>query len=132
MMTETERQNSRFDVNMFAIMMDKIKGIDWENTHGVESMKTFGWEYIYKKGLVDKTEHYTRYEEDAICFKKGDYLVQINMSNGTVVVRDIHTSYDYGQPTVFLTSGEINAICHIVNVIENLKDEAKSELCVNK
>jgi hypothetical protein len=131
MMTEAERQESRFDVDLFAIMQDKIKTVDWEYTHGVEDMKTFGWEYLYKKGLVDKTPHYTRYEEDTIRFKKGDYLAQINMTSGTVVIQDLHSEYNYGPPTVFLTNGEINAICHTVNIIENLKDEAVHELCVN-
>lgn len=131
MMTEVERQNSRFDANLFAIMQDKIKTVDWEYTNGVEDMKTFGWEYVYKNGLVDATEHYTRYEEDSIRFKKGDYSVQINMTTGTVVIQDLHSEYNYGSPVVFLTSGEINAICHTVNIIKNLKDDAMRELCVN-
>lgn len=131
MMTEAERRNSGFDVNMFAIMREKIKTVDWEYTHGVEDMKTFGWEYVYKKGLVDATPHYTRYEEDSICFKKGDYSVQINMTSGTVVIQDLHSEYNYGPPAVFLTNGEINAICHTVNIIENLKEEAKAGLCMN-
>lgn len=132
MMTESERQNSGFDANLFAIMMDKIKTVDWEYTHGVEDMITFGWEYIYHNGLVDKTPHYTRYEEDAIRFKKGDYSVQINMATGTVVIQDLHSEYYYGPPTVFLTAMEMNAICHTVNIIDNLKHEAMDELCVNK
>lgn len=132
MMTEEERKNSHFDTNLFAIMQDKIKTVDWLCTLGVQNMISAGWEYEYKNGLVDATEHYTRYEEDSIRFKKGDYAVQINMASGTVVIQDLHSEYNYGPPTVFLTHGEINAICHTVNIIENLKDEAMHELCVNK
>lgn len=132
MMTETERQNSKFDTNLFALMMDKIKTVDWTCTHGVEAMITAGWEYEYRKGLVDETPHYTRYEEDCIRFKKGDYSVQINMTNGTIVIQDLHSEYNYGPPTVFLTAMEMNAICHTVNIIDNLKLEAIDELCVNK
>ena len=131
MMTETERQNSRFDVNLFALMMDKIKTVDWTCTHGVEAMITAGWEYSYKNGLVDATQWYTRYEEDAMCFKKEDYAIQINMASGTVVIQDLHSEYNYGPPTVFLTYVEMNAICDIVNVINNIKDEAMYTLCTN-
>lgn len=132
MMTETERQNSRFDANLFSVMMDKIKEVDWRYTHGVEDMITAGWEYEYNNGLVDATEHYTRYEEDTIRFKKGDYSVQINMTSGTVVIQDLHSEYNYGPPTVFLTYIEMNAICHTINIIDNLKHDAMFELCVNK
>lgn len=131
-MTDEERKNNSFDTNLFSIMMDKIKSVNWEHTPGVEDMKLFGWTYECMKGLIDKTKYYTRYEEDVICFKKGDYLVRINMSSGTVVIQDLHVEYNYGSPTVFLTNGEINAICHTVNIIKNLIDEAKTELCVNE
>lgn len=132
MMSETERQSSKFDTNLFALMMDKIKTVDWICTHGVEDMIAAGWEYEYNNGLVDATAHYTRYEEDSMRFKKGDYAVQINMTSGTVVIQDLHSEYNYGPPTVFLTAMEMNAICHTVNIIDNLKREAMYELCVNK
>lgn len=132
MMTETERENSRFNVNLFAIMMDKIKGVDWVCTQGVVDMISAGWEYEYKKGLVDNTPHYTRYEEDTIRFKKGDYAVQINMTTGTVVIQDLHSEYNYGPPTVFLTMLEINAIGSTLDIIDMLLGEAETELCVNK
>lgn len=129
MMTEEERKNARFDVDLFHIMMEKIKDVDWRYTHGVDDMITAGWEYEYKNGLVDATEHYTRYEEDSMRFKKGDYAVQINLTSATVVIQDLHSEYNYGPPTVFLMPIEINAICHIVNIIDNLKHEAMDELC---
>lgn len=131
MMTEAERRNSSFDVNLFAIMQEKVKRIDWTGICGVENMMTAGWEYSYKNGLVDATQWYTRYEEDAICFKKEDYAIQINMASGTVVIQDLHSEYNYGPPTVFLTYIEMNAICNIVNVINNIKDEAMHTLCTN-
>lgn len=132
-MKETiDEYSNEFDARMFVIMKKKAKTVDWTATHGVEDMTVFGWQYEYKEGLIDATEHYTRYEEDSICFTKGDSLVQINMSTGTVVIQDLHDEYHYGNPTVFLVNEEINAICNIVNIIKNLRDEAKAELCVNK
>ena len=123
MMTESERAAARFDTNVFQKMMEAVKLVDWENLACVQDMITFGWGYIYRNGLVDETPHYTRYEEDSIRFRKGDYSVQINMTSGTVVIQDLNSEYNYGPPTVFLRKEELFAIC---GVVENVKILLKS------
>lgn len=123
MMTESERAAATFNVDIFQKMMDVVKLVDWENLVCVQDMINLGWEYIYHNGMVDKTPHYTRYEEDTIRFKKDDYSVQINMTSGTVVIQDLHSEYNYGPPTVFLTKEELSAIC---GVVENVKILLKS------
>ena len=129
MMTESERAAARFDTNVFQKMMEVVKLVDWENLACVQDMITFGWEYVYHNGLVDKTPHYTRYEEDAIRFKKGDYSVQINTTTGTVVIQDLHSEYNYGPPTVFLTKEELSAI---YGIVDNIKILLESVVLSNK
>ena len=122
MMSNEERDAAKFDTNMFQKMMELVKTVNWESIDGVREMIKLGWEYEYHRGLVDKTPHYTRYEEDTIRFKKNKATLQINMTTGTLVIQDLH-SYDefyYGNPTVFLTADELFAIYEITDTIKIL------------
>ena len=131
MMTESEREAAVFDVTMFHKMMEVVKLVDWENLACVQDMINLGWEYNYHNGMVDKTIHYVRYEEDTICFKKNNASVQINMTTGTVVIQDLHSCEEhyYGHPTVFLTKEELLAI---YGVVDNIKILLESVILSNK
>ena len=130
-MTESEREAARFDTNMFQKMMKVVKLVGWENLACVQDMINLGWEYQYYNGMVDKTPHYTRYEEDTIRFKKNNASVQINMTTGTVVIQDLHSCEEhyYGHPTVFLTKEELFAI---YGVVDNIKILLESVILSNK
>ena len=129
MMTEAERRNSNYDTKLFHEMMDTIKRLDWSSTCGVKDMIAYGWEYEYNEGLVDETPHYTRYEEDVIRFKKGDDVIQINLSTGTVVIQDLSDTFCYGAPTIFILPKEMMAIAKILSTIDTIKNCAESRLC---
>lgn len=120
-----ERNAARISGDIFKKMQSLIKTVDWDNHIGVKEMKENGWEYLYHHGLVDKTEYYTRVEEDSIMFKNDKYIVQINMSSGSVVIQDKHNSGDfYAYPTIFLSMREIHAIYTIQEDIEVLIQSA--------
>lgn len=131
MMTESERNAANFDPKVFNIMMEKVKQIDWSLVSGVDDMVCAGWEYEYHEGFVDKTPHYTRYEEDTLRFKKDDYAVQVNLTSATVVIQDLHSEYNYGPPTVFLTNIEMTALANIVLIINDIKRDAIYKLCTD-
>lgn len=122
-MTKEQRENSRIDSYVFSEMLKLVKSIDWDNHEGVTLMQAKGWKYSYQKGLVDKTPHYTRYEEDSIHFKNDKYSIQINMSSGSVVLQDIHNSQEYyTYPTIFLGLVEFYAIRLIQEDLEALME----------
>lgn len=119
--TEEQRKNSHIDSYVFSEMQKLVKNIDWDTHDGVTLMQAKGWEYSYQKGLIDKTPHYTRYEEDSIHFKNDKYRIQINMTSGSVVLQDIHNSEScYTYPTIFLGLVEFYAIRLIQEDLETL------------
>lgn len=122
-MTEEQRLNSHIDTNTFGAMLKLVKLVDWDNHEGVKIMMSKGWSYYYDKGLVDKTPHYTRYEEDKIRFMNDKYIIQINLSSGGVVLQDIHNSQScYTYPTIFLGLAEFYAIRLIQEDLETLME----------
>ena len=50
--------------------------------------------------------------------------IQINLTTGTVVIKDTTVFSVYEEPTIFLTPAEINAINKIVKIVEQLRDDA--------
>ena len=129
MMTEEERRNSYFDPHLFHKMMDLVKLVDWDDHEGVKLMVSKGWSYYYDNGLVDRTPHYTRYEEDRIRFTNDKYIIQINLSSGGVVLQDASSSEKYyAYPTLFVGLAEIKAISLILQDIEILIASAKHTL----
>lgn len=126
-MNSKERNNSYFDTTLFNEMMKRIKKVDWRGVSGVDDMiNYYGWEYEYREGMIDKTEFYTRCEEDCIRFKKdGRASIQINLTTGTLVIQDLHDESCYGAPTVFLSAGELVALWDINELILELKRDAR-------
>lgn len=129
LLTEEQRRNSHVDGNLFAEMLKLVKLIDWENREGVKIMVNRGWSYYYDSGIVDRTPHYTRYEEDRIRFTNDKYVVQINLSSGGVVLQDTSDSVRfYRYPTLFIDIEEIKAISLILEDIRVLIESAKATL----
>ena len=129
MMTEEQRRNSYFDPNLFGKMKDYVKLVDWDNHNGVKIMVANGWSYYYDTGYVDKTPHYTRYEEDRIRFTNDKYIIQINLSSGGVVLQDkSHSEQYYMYPTLFIGLAEIRAIALIQEDINALRESASVTL----
>ena len=127
--TEEQRLNSHIDTNVFSAMLKLVKLIDWNNHEGVKIMVSKGWSYYYDDGIVDKTPHYTRYEEDRIRFTNDKYIIQINLSSGGVVLQDkSHSDQYYMYPTLFIGLDEIRAISLIQEDINALRKSARETL----
>ena len=127
--TEEQRLNSHIDTNIFSAMLKLVKLVDWDNHGGVKIMMSKGWSYYYDDGLVDKTPHYTRYEEDRIRFTNDKYIIQINLSSGGVVLQDkSHSEQYYMYPTLFIGLAEIRAISLIQEDINALRESASVTL----
>ena len=127
--TEEQRLNSHIDANIFSAMLKLVKLVDWDNHEGVKIMMSKGWSYYYDDGLVDKTPHYTRYEEDRIRFTNDKYIIQINLSSGGVVLQDkSHSEQYYMYPTLFIGLAEIRAISLIQEDINALRESASVTL----
>ena len=77
-------------------------------------MKDLGYDYKYVKGLVDKTDYYTRVEEDKITYQNGKYKIAFNLASKGMVVTDLSGSFKhYGKPTIFLNKNVIECIHEI-------------------
>ena len=128
-MTEEQRLNSHIDTDIFGAMLELVKLVDWNNHKGVKIMVSKGWSYYYDDGIVDKTPHYTRYEEDRIKFTNDKYIIQINLSSGGVVLQDkSHSEQYYMYPTLFIGLDEIRAISLIQEDINALRMSARETL----
>lgn len=122
-MTKEERNKARIDTERFSKMMDACNKIEWDYIGGVAAMKAMGWEFRYHKGLVDKTPHYTRVEEDVIMFKNDRYQVNINTSSAGLVITDLSDSGKcYVHPTIFLSVEEISALHSIQLLLDDIAD----------
>lgn len=127
--TEEQRLNSHIDTDIFGAMLKLVKLVDWNNHEGVKIMVSKGWSYYYDDGIVDKTPHYTRYEEDRIRFTNDKYIIQINLSSGGVVLQDkSHSDQYYMYPTLFVGLAEIRAISLIQEDIDALRKSARETL----
>ena len=127
--TEEQRLSSHVDTHLFGAMLKLVKLVDWDNHKGVKIMMSNGWSYYYDDGIVDKTPHYTRYEEDRIRFTNDKYIIQINLSSGGVVLQDkSHSEEYYMYPTLFIGLTEIKAISLIQEDIDALRKSAKETL----
>ena len=127
--TEEQRLNSHIDTDILNVMLKLVKLVDWDNHEGVKIMVSKGWSYYYDDGIVDKTPHYTRYEEDRIRFTNDKYIIQINLSSGGVVLQDkSHSEEYYMYPTLFVGLAEIKAISLIQEDINALRESASVTL----
>lgn len=69
-----------------------------------------GYTYKYIKGMVDRTPHYVRYEEDRIVYASegGTIKIQFNLANhGIVIQRKGSNGEYYGGYEVFFLNMEI-------------------------
>ena len=124
MLSKRERDNAKISTNLFMEMMKRIETVDWTYINGVEELIKEGWSYKFNNGLVDTTRFYTRYEEHSLRFNKEGVFIQINLTTGTVVIKDGRVFSVYEEPTVFLSMKEINAINKIVKIVEDLRKDA--------
>ena len=69
-----------------------------------------GYTYKYIKGMVDKTPHYTRYEEDRIVYTSegGTIKIQFNLgAHGLILLKKGSNGEYYGGYEVFFLNIEI-------------------------
>ena len=73
-----------------------------------EEFEEIGFKYEYIKGMVDKTPHYTRVEEDRIVYTSddGSMKIQFNLAAHGLVIskKDSNGEYYGGYETFFLSS----------------------------
>lgn len=102
--------------------LELIRKFDWSKHKSVQWFMENNWEYEYKSGLVDKTEHYTRVEEDTIVFKNDRYIIQINTCSLCVVLM-YRKDYDgcYDVPTIFLPIKELKMLNNLLLVLQLIK-----------
>ena len=80
-------------------------------------MESFGYMYRYRKGMVDKTPHYTRVEEDAIIYESEKYIVQFNLASYSVVMimKDDNAEFYGGKPTMFFDESFFKCINEVID-----------------
>lgn len=83
-------------------------------------MYELGYNYMYHKGLVDKTSYYTRVEEDSIIYTGERYNIMFNLaSRGMVLTMHDDNADCYGnKPTFFISKDLIECIDEIVTKLE--------------
>lgn len=83
-------------------------------------MQELGYKYFYRKGLVDETPHYTRFEEDVIVYMGEKYNIQFNLaSRGVVLSMNEDNAECYGgRPTAFLSKEVLNCIQDITETLK--------------
>lgn len=73
-----------------------------------EEFEEIGFKYEYIKGIVDKTPHYTRVEEDKIVYtsENGRIKIQFNLGAHGLVISKQGSNGEYygGHETIFLSS----------------------------
>lgn len=113
---------SSADVKYMDKQLELIRKFDWKKHKSVQWFIDNDWEYEYHTGLVDKTEHYTRIEEDTIIFKNYRYIIQVNTCSLCVVLM-YNKDYDsaYGVPTVFLPIDELKMLNNLLLVLDLIK-----------
>lgn len=80
------------------------------------AMDSLGFKYEYHKGIVDKTENYTRVEEDRISYKNDKIKIIFNLASRRVVFVDLaNTSEFYGAPVMFLSPEVLWCITSIMD-----------------
>lgn len=81
----------------------------------VPYMEQLGYKYDYRKGMVDKTPHYTRVEEDSIIYTGEKYIIMFNLSSRCVVLSQIEDNANFygGKPTMFLDNDLLRCINEI-------------------
>lgn len=122
MSSENKRPwSTKFDANEFVKQIEQARQVDWEMSSQWQWFRDNGWDISYKQGLVDKTPHYTRYEEDCILIKNDRYIMQINIPSCCLVLQLIHDNEDYygGKPTMFL---DYNTMLHLTELTTYLND----------
>ena len=80
-----------------------------------DAMDKLGYAYTYRKGLVDKTSHYTRVEEDSIEYVGEKYIISFNLASRCVVISAKEDNADFygGKPTMFLDNDLLKCINEI-------------------
>ena len=80
-------------------------------------MEKLGYEYEYCKGLVDKTPHYTRVEEDSIVYHNPRRSIRFNLASRKIVIQELEDNAEYygGKPTLFFDPKLIRCINEIID-----------------
>ena len=79
-------------------------------------MFDLGYNYMYRKGFVDKTDEYERVEEDVIIYTGKKYNIQFNLASRDMVLVMHEDNADYygNKPTFFITNELLECIDEIV------------------
>ena len=80
-------------------------------------MEQLGYEYKYQKGLIDKTQFYTRLTEDTIVYVHPQRRIQFNLASRTIVISETEDNAQYygGRPTLFFHPNLIKAMNEIMD-----------------
>lgn len=81
-----------------------------------------GYTYKYIKGMVDKTPHYTRVEEDRIVYTSegGTIKIQFNLGNHGIVLQRKGSNGEYygGYEVFFLNMDVINCMKKVMEALK--------------
>lgn len=81
-----------------------------------------GYTYKYIKGMVDKTPHYTRVEEDRIVYTSDDGImkIQFNLGNHGIVLQRKGSNAEYygGYEVFFLNIDVINCMKKVMKALK--------------
>lgn len=115
-----DRSNCGISKEVQMTIYDMIDTLPMENP--CPEFEEIGFTYKYIKGMVDKTPHYTRVEEDRIVYASDDgrIKIQFNLGNRGVVLqrKDSNGEYYGGYEVFFLN---MDVILCIKKVMETLK-----------
>lgn len=79
-------------------------------------MENIGYEYVYHKGMVDKTAHYTRIEEDSILYMHPKRIIRFNLASRQIVIQEMEDNANFygGKPTLFIHPNLIRLINEVI------------------